>query len=343
MNIEKQYRESDRLNYSLLSDLAKDPRKAYYYLNREEDESSPSQALQDGTLLDKLAFSGEDIWDHYVIEDLTVPSEKLMPIAQQAIEHKSLDPDFILKVTRECGYQPKWTDDTVKKNVVRDIKEYVNAFFEADGKIIISTEKYARFKEAVDYLKTNQFTAPYFNLGIEDGYEVRFQVPIFWEEQSLKDPNVIHTFKGLRDILFIDHNKKTKTPVDLKRNSLPSFERVFYGEYKYYIQASMYYHGTMMSTDEDGLEDYNTERTIYVVSNTSDISRPRLYQPTTRDLMVGRSGGVFVANPTRRVKGYLELADELEWHIRNHEWDYTYEEVMNAGIQTLNALTPDGR
>jgi len=329
----EQYRESKAVNYSLLSSLQKDPRQAKQMLNGIERKVSKGQI--EGSVLDTLCFERSTFFDKFDIIKTSI-SDKLIPIAQACIDAESLDEDFIVQECRKEGYQPRWSDDAVKKNVVPKIKPYYNAALASKYKIIIDESMYTTFSYAAEILQTHPFTSKFFKEQNINGVEVKFQVPVYWTERIISKDLTFNKevdFKGLIDIQVIDHHTKEILNIDLKKNRKGDGEDSFY-YWNYFLQASMYYNGALYNAPNG----YTVLNSLYIYSNMEDFSRPRLYGVGNDTLQAGKTGG-WKKTGSEYIKGYHDLVYDLYWHMDNDRWDYTKEEYLNNGIKITDKLT----
>ena len=328
-----QYRENKAINYSLLSSLKQDPRLAK--LSIDGIEKKATKGMIEGSVLDTLCFENSTFFNKFdVIKDNI--SEKLLPIAQACIDAESVNPDFIVQECKRAKYQPKWSIDALKTNVIPKIEPYIKAVLAAKDKTIIDEVTYTTYRYATEILQTHPFTAKYFTEKNIDGIEVKFQVPVYWTERIVaKDLTFDKAidFKGLIDIQVIDHNTKCILNIDLKKNAKGNGENSFY-YWGYYLQASMYYVGTLYNAPQG----YTVLNPVYIYSNAEDFSRPRLYKIGDETLKVGKIGG-WDKSTSEYKKGYYDLVQELYWHITNNRWEYSREEYENDGLKITDNFT----
>jgi hypothetical protein len=325
-----EYRSRDAINYSLLSALNDDPRKAKLML--DGISKMPTLGQIEGSVLDTLCFDRGNFYEQFVVMTKDAPKDKLLDIANECIKVGSLDPEFVLSCARRFGYQPKWKDETIKTKVPDLITEYVNTYLSAGDKTVISETTYKTFAYACEVLQTHPFTSKYFKERKTDKLEVKFQVPIYWREDVGEFKNV--EYKGLIDILIINHSGKWIRVVDLKKNSKGDGENAIYN-WKYYLQGAMYTRGVQECGNYKG---YTVQMPVYIFCNTQDFSRPKLYSIHSDTLLAATQGGYYLSNNEYK-KGYHELTRELLWHQENNKWDYSMEEYLNDGVKSTNKLT----
>lgn len=349
MEIFESYVKKEAVNYSLLSSLEKHPLEAKNYLDGVKQDFSKGR--KEGDILDLKIFSPDEFNKQYVVTDIKTPENKLLLIVNDLLETQDVE-EFseitekdLINTAAVYNYNSKWLEETMVKNLTRDLKDYFDFKKQYIDKKIITTEEHLFYSNAVDVLKTHPFTSKYFEEGQHDGYEVQFQSPIYWtEELPFEGKNIPVKFKGLRDIVFIDHVNKTIRPLDLKKDSMGKSAKYTFSVWNYLLQAAMYYVGTRQEvrtfSDYAG---YTVLRPIYIFFHTNRSSRPSLLEVSEESLTAKIFGGFYKNNPDARVKGYRELATELLWHIKHQKWDYPKEIYENDGVELYNNVTHDIR
>jgi hypothetical protein len=103
------------------------------------------------------------------------------------------------------------------------------------------------------------------------------------------------------------------------------------------------------------MQEYSIENTRFIHADTNLVYPPTIFRMSDVDTNIGRTGrshmssldvsqyGIHTLNLVppamgQRVKGYVDLAAELDWHIRNDKWDYSYNTYQNNGEVDIDAL-----
>jgi hypothetical protein len=351
---EKVFKETKGVSYSRLSKLAESP-QAYQAGLVDDPESS---AISIGSAVD-IKLTEPDKFD----EQIYVMSAK-KPSAEPMLK-------FVNGLVNNAGNSAvAWTqsgykisiDAVMKKFDNEGGREYHDALLAAKGKQILDVEDLFKVNQLVTTLQTNPFTKKYFVP--EDGVELIFQPRILWDlpyVSLLEEGKTSYVqAKSVLDVIRIDHKNKIIQPVDLKTGA-ESFMKSYW-RYKRYLQGAMYdtamYHASC-TTDKEGNvypSNYIIENIRFVFADTNLWYPPRIYQMTDNDIRVGIHGSnhqVFInaydkngkSSPeisgthTSRVKGYAQLAAELEWHQKMDKWDYSYDVYQKNGEVDIDAFT----
>ena len=228
INIVKEYRATDAINYSSLSALAVSP---HTYRTRDQMEVIP--AFRKGSAVDCLLTTPDDFHSEFYVMNIrkTPPPmlmkyvDELFKLAPQIPEEEDHDKAYI-----ESGYKLK--KESVREKFINEGVEYYNALKDARGKTILSFDEYTQIQKAVNQVKYGEFTSKYFEKK-PSHQKILYQFPIYWEING-------HTCKSLLDLLVIDHKEKAIYPIDLKTTgkSVLNFRSAFM-QWKYYLQAKV--------------------------------------------------------------------------------------------------------
>jgi hypothetical protein len=347
---EEEFKNFKGVSYSRLSRLAQDPQAYKAYLAEDGKKSS---AMGLGTVVDILLTQPDKLHEEVYIMTAVKPNSEPMQIFCEVYA----ETDDKSAAHAACGF--KINLERTMKKFEEEGKAYYNALIAGKGKIIVDAELMFTANKLVNDLKTNEYTKKYFIP--EEGVDLHFQVPILWSfpfyplpyEGSPK-PAIVHA-KSLLDILRIDHREKVIQPVDLKTGAESFYKGYF--RYKRYLQGSMYHDATvqMFIEDEAVMQEYSIENTRFIHADTNLVYPPTIFRMSDVDTNIGRTGrshmssldvsqyGIHTLNLVppamgQRVKGYVDLAAELDWHIRNDKWDYSYNTYQNNGEVDIDAL-----
>lgn len=333
------FRDTQGLSFSKLSKLADGPQS--YKAGLEEKEFSLGLAF--GSVVDALLTNPESLHtDYYVMTADKPSSEMMIKFCEVYAETGSEE-----RAHAASGFKIGLNVVLTKFQI--EGKPYYDALVLGKGKKIIDVTTMFAANQTVTTLKSNPFTKEYFDNTNPD-IEIYHQVPIIWETELtrlslVEEPQpLLTTFKGLIDLIKIDHKKKEIEIVDIKTGA-ESFWKSFW-KWKLYLQGSMYYHGFKEFIKGTELESYKVKETIFIYADSNLYYPPIIYVMTEKDVRCARLGyyPVFTAEDKRvtepKVKGYERLAEELDWHIRNDAWDYSFDVYKRNGRIEIDAFNP---
>jgi len=337
---EEVFKNTKGVSYSRLSKLAESPQSYQAALVEELDSS----AITLGSAVDILLTEPDEFDERIYVMTTSKPTA---PMMLKFVDEVVLtnDPQ---KAYDKSGF--KISLDAVLKKFTKEGKDYHDALLDAKGKKILDAEELFKANQIVNTLKTNPYTKKYFMP--EDGVDLIFQPRILWDlfyHSVIDGKSTTTQAKSVLDIIRIDHNSKTIQPVDLKTGA-ESFMKSWW-RYKRFLQGAMYNTATHKAVDDAVLDDYVIENIRFVFADTNLWYPPMIYQMTDRDLdiatrgaeyktIVGRRGPTVAYLDDRwKVKGYAQLAAELEWHQKMDKWDYSYDVYQRDGEVDIDAFT----
>lgn len=339
---EKVFKETKGVSYSRLSNLANSP-QAYQTVLVEEPDSS---AITLGSVVDMLLTDPDKIREEIYVMTTSKPESKMM---LKYVEEMVLSGDS-QKAHALSGF--KLGHDAVYKKFDKEGRDYFDALTAAEDKMIVDAEEMFKANQIVETLKNNPYTKKYFVP--EDGIELVFQPRILW---SLMYRSLLHKgksnvvqAKSVLDVIRIDHKNKVIQPIDLKTGA-ESFMKSYW-RYKRYLQGAMYTKAVWKSIDEKHFDDdYVVENMKFVFADTNLWYSPMIYSMTDDDVNIGTYGTqyrTFTGNKQPaiaylddrwKVKGYVQLAAELEWHQKMDKWEYSYDVYQRDGEVDIDAFT----
>jgi hypothetical protein len=306
-----EYRQIDAKNYSTLSTLDEGPWK----LNQHLD----TKAFSLGSSVDILLFDGEKEYKKQIITtELKEPTATLSNLINYCYDNNLNENWMIQQYVNEKdedGNFKIWK--TSKKLDVRDnnwntdyFHSYLDYLRSSKGKIRLTIDEDLTIHNAVKYLKTSDFTKNIFN-----DKRGTSQMVLVKDIKGMK-------FKGKLDWVIIDEKSKTIYPYDLKTTSkyLNSFKYSVL-KYRYDIQSSLYTNLLQVAYPEYVIADFRM--IVYSFPQRSaNVFNLKKYKE------ISKQG--FVRNE-ELVKGWLELAHELDWHNENQLFDHNMETYLNNG------------
>lgn len=309
------------LSYSKLSDF---DRHGAISLIRKKDITNAG--LKHGSLVDDLLvdkMTGSNICkDTYYKFDGEKPSATLGLlcdiITNNFIELPSLEVIQNIVYINKFWFNIKNPDLLLNKYNIPEFWDYLKCVYEAQGKVIITTSDYNDALEIVSILKTHKYSKSIFINEYENIYQMKFEI-------DYKG----FTFRGIIDLITIDHTTKKVYFTDLKtgKNLSTEFEDSFI-KWRYYFQGGIYTLAFNEIAKILDLEGYTLERFQFVYISKSD-KIPVIYKMTDKWIKASFNGfniGKYV------YKGINELIDEIYWCWKNKEYSIPKIIVENNGV-----------
>jgi len=328
------------VSYSRLSKLAESPQA--YLAGLADDPSSSAISL--GSAVDILLTDSKRFDEEIYVMTANKPnSEMMLKFVEQYVlcggnaEMAHNNSDF------------KISTEAVMKKFEKEGRAYYDALQAAGKRQILDADDMFKANQIVQQLQTNPFTRQYFIAG--DGVDLIFQPHILWNLpfRSLVADGKIRAIqaKSVLDVIRIDHNKKVIQPIELKTGA-ESFMKSYW-RYKRYLQGSMYTNALYSSIKREDLDLYKVDNIRFVYADTNMWYSPRIYKMTDDDVRKGQEGQPYRMlgnNPPShfgysknfRVKGYTQLASELDWHKKMDLWEYSYDVYQSNGEVDIDAF-----
>jgi len=335
------FRNTQAMSFSRLSKLADGPQA--YKASLEEKEFSLGLAF--GSVVDVLLTSPDSFNDEFYVMTGDKPSSEMMvkfcEVFAETNDHE--------KAHAASGF--KIGVSAVISKFQTEGRAYYESLMLGKGKKIIDATMMFAANQTVNTLKVNPFTKNYFNP--QDGVEIIHQLPIIWDSWVIKlpythseNPEEIEVkFKGMIDLIRIDHKTKEIEIIDIKTGA-EGFWKAFW-RYKLYIQGSMYFYGLDKVINELGIKDYIVKPTKFIYADSGLYYPPVIYKMSMSDIYHGKHGyfpkiyGPRDGNISKmKYKGYTTLAAEMDWHVRNDLWDYSYDVYQSGGVIEIDAFNP---
>lgn len=267
---EKDYREYPCLSYS---NLSKYDKEGYESIN-SMFETFTTPSLVFGSLVDCLLTQGEEAFnENYAVLNSALPPESILNIVTQLNESHAeasmlliSDEDIVLAAD-SYEYQKNWKAAT-RVTKIRDLGgSYYNFLKASAGKTVVSKQDVDDAIKCVKVLKADMTTSEYFSTDLFSDKEHLYQLQF-----AVKDTVTGIEFKGMLDLVMVDHRAKKIYPCDLKTTkSIYTFEESFY-KYRYYLQAAMYTELLRRTIAEKcpELADYTLEPYRFIVISRSN-------------------------------------------------------------------------
>ena len=277
---EPSYRQDPALSQSSISAFERNGFECLSTLF--EPFTTPSLGF--GSAVDCYITDGEKAFsDKYFISDMPKVPSTAEPIvkdiyAQFCNSYTNINdiPDTeLMPILSQYGYKgnTNWGVKAKCDAIRKDGAAYYQTMFMAKGKIIMSQENYTKVFACVRALKDSPQTKMYFCPDdpygdIERVYQQKFKTEL---------SGVM--YRGMADLLIVDHKNKVVIPCDLKtsHNREYNFPKSFI-EFRYDIQARLYWRIIRKLMDQDDyFKDFKLLEFRFIVVNNIDNPIPLVW------------------------------------------------------------------
>ena len=324
---ESEYRDIDRMSYSLLSTV---DRLGYKCIS---EEFVPNIATTFGTITESILFEDYNPDEYYVIDSeiavtdtLKKVIDVLFPILLKKVPYSDNLEDYHDDIIEFCkndiGYYDKWNEESKGLKLISETKEYWKHLVKSRGKLVITNEFLHKAKQCANTLRNHDFTSSIFSVNSFFNIETISQFKVMFSYNGFK-------FKAMLDWLVINHDEKVIKPYDLKTGGkqVEDFAESFY-YWRYDIQAYLY-SLAIKSVANKYYPDYKIEPFRFVYISRNDVYRPLVYSITEKHLK-GTENGFY--RDGQYFKSISELISELNWYkLHANTVYYTKEVYDNKG------------
>lgn len=272
------YRQDPALSQSVLT---KFEREGFENLDKLfEHVDTPS--LSFGSMVDCLMTDGERAFqEQYLVSEIPSLEPSVEPVVKEIFNsfkdsYTNINdiPDVsMMPIIAQSGYQPRWKSETRCKVIREKGQLYYQVLFMAKDKKIVTQDVYNRVFACVRALKDSPQTKklfcednPFDN--IERYYQLKF-----------KDNLNGVDYRGMADLLIVDHDNKLVIPYDLKTSSHREYD--FYKsfvQWGYQCQARLYWRLIRKAMDRDDYyKDFTLANFRFIVVNSIDNPNPLVW------------------------------------------------------------------
>ncbi len=305
------------LSYSRVSDFDRNGPKALLPKPREE-----SDALKMGALVDDLLFDKDKFNKIYHISDFNEPAASLGVLCKIILQNFTQLPSLEV-ITNLVEINELWS--SIKKPELKLAKYnnsefwgYLKDKFESINKIVVTKEELQKAEETVEVLKTHKFSKELFNPEFDHIYQYSFKIKI---KQFY--------FRGILDIITIDHKNKIVYFKDLKTGGGPSSEfPTSFIKWRYYLQEAVYTLAFEEICKTLELKDYTLAPFEFIYIGLKELL-PVSYIVTPRWHESALKG--FKTSNNYKYKGLYELIDEIYFHWKHQIYDLPMNIYKNNG------------
>ena len=316
------YKNKFYFSYSSINKLLFSPRSFYshYVLNQREDSIDPH--LVGGRVLHCLLLEPENFEKEFILMPDKFPTDSnrilidnifknYLSIENNTLLLEEFQKEILTDLLNSNLYQTLKTDQQRLDKILTDQnKNYFEFLKTKQNKALVDPIIYANCIETVAMLKSNLEVRAllYLDREISDDH-----ITVFNELPLKHDVNNLpFGYKGILDNVVIDTESKTIFINDLKttgKGLLDFPDTVKY--YKYWIQASMYYHLVYDKyiKDKPDAKDWNIVITFIVVDKYNQIYP---FQVSQESLAVW-------------LKDFDKIIDIVKYHYENKDFTLPYE------------------
>lgn len=327
---EPSYRQDPALSQSSISQFERSGFECLSTLF--EPFTTPSLGF--GSAVDCYITDGEKAFaDKYFISDIPKVPATAEPIvkdiyAQFCNSYTNINdiPDTeLMPILSQYGYKgnTNWGVKAKCDAIRKDGAAYYQTMFMAKGKTIMSQEMYTKVFACVRALKDSPQTKMYFCPDdpygdVERVYQQKFKTEL---------DGVM--YKGMADLLIVDHKNKVVIPCDLKtsHNREYNFPRSFL-EFRYDIQARLYWKLIRQLMDKDEyFKDFTLEPFRFIVVNNFDKPLPLvwIFRQTMAEGTIELGG--------RKLRNPVVIGKELYYYLENNS-----EYPLNISLNQPNSI-----
>lgn len=351
---EQQYRQLDLDSYSTLKVFLEDRRKYYrkYVLKEPLPEDETSSTVF-GSVVDCLKFKPEEFESRFALAVAQPPTgqygkfvDQLMKVTLRSVNGngevtRDLE-DMMLDAYKEVKFDKDGNIVDFKRDSFEVVKEkfigtnleiHYRQLREAYGKTIIEQSTLENAQTVVRELHSNPVTREIMTLrdGAGGG---RFSVKDQFAIIGTFDPNcddIGYPMKCLVDRLIIDHERLLIRIYDLKTawDNEGEFQSNYF-KYKYYIQASLYFHLVKQwALVDSSLKDYEVQYPEFIVAESTNYKNPLIYTTDVHNIHQGMEGFTIRG---KYYPGLRKAVQDLIWHKETGIWNISKDAYDSQGI-----------
>lgn len=324
---EEDYRNIPCISYSFVSKFYRD---GYSEIgNLLTSISSPSLSM--GSLVDCLLTDKDNFYSRYYIISGNVPTDAIVEIVKEILfmdgkVHSSLEeclPTTIINAANKFSYYTNWKDETRIKNIIEKGAAYYSKLLEADNRIIVSEEDFAKAGNSCRAIM-GKFS---YLFAASKNREVLYQAQFKNDFYALENWNDSYKFlvKGMMDCVVVDNEYKHITIYDFKTTSSPEYMFInSYFKWGYYFQSYIYKKLIEKAIIDTDYRHYDVNMHFVVVNPNNP--HPLLFD----DTLYSNMNVVELGIPN--IQYIINQADIVYKHITKEETTYILPSVYNEDL-----------
>ena len=323
------------LRYSKLSKLDREGPRS---IIANEDISTVPQVLI-GSIVDDMLTNQLELQHKYMVVDIKKPTAMLGQLTDEVLTKFKKREDMTVQEILKLAKKMKLWKSIVKEEKYiekfnnRNFWDYLDFSLASKGKILVDQEMWNLCEQMTQTLRTDEDTAAVFTE--QPHLEIKMQEVMIWDnpEASVMDaPLYEKTYVCKFDVLHLNHVEQTIQFIDIKTMGVPvaDFDKSFY-RFRYYIQDALYQEGLKALRDKE-YPGYTLKEPYNVIISSQEPEKAYKVNIDSNWLIAGKHG---YTDHGRRKKGFLQLAKEYVWHLKNSQYDYTVEEYQNGRTKSI--------
>jgi hypothetical protein len=294
------------LSYSRISDFDRNGPRA---LNVRTEVSG--EGIKIGSVTDDWLFDKEHFEDKYFIYDGEKPTATLGKLVDIILLNYNELPskELVLRIIEINEFWKRSKEETLLTYFdIPEFWDYLRAQFLSKTKTLITSSELELGKELASILETHEFSKYIFDNNLTRINQYKFEITY----KKCK-------FRGIIDMVLIDHENKTVQLIDLKtgQDNAENFMNSFI-KYRYYFQEFLYMKSFDIICKDLGLEGYTVLPFQFLYIGRKQ-KLPLIYTVSEKWHYAAEFG--FTTTSGYAYKGVNEVIDEIIWHLSNRVFD----------------------
>jgi hypothetical protein len=284
------------------------------------------EGINVGSITDDWLFNKKEFDNIYEIFDGEKPTATLGKLVDIILKNYPALPEKeeILNIIKLNEFWKRSKDETLIANFdTNEFWDYLKIQYNKSNKTIVTSSEVDLGKDLALTLKTHKYSSYIFS----DIYEMKSQYKF-----KITYKNV--SFRGIIDIIALDHKHKTIRLIDLKTGISKSSEFLkSFINYRYYFQEAVYMLALPSIMKELNIEDYAILPFQFLYIGRKE-NLPIVFDMTQKWHDAALNG--FTTTSGYHYKGLDETLKEIIWHFDNKEFSIAKNIVEDNGNLNLN-------
>lgn len=309
------------LSYSRLSDFDRNGPRALI-----EKTILENQGVKMGSLIDDLLFSPEEFKTKYYISKYNEPTTTLGTLAKIILENyrelPTIEEVFSI-IEKNSFWKSTKNKELLQKNFdTEEFWGYIQDTFDRGDKMLITENEKLKAYDVMTIILNHEYSKHIFDPNKEHLYQHKFITKIRQ-----------FNYRGILDVISIDHENKTITFTDLKTGAGSANEFLSsFIKYRYYLQAGVYCSAFRDICIKLNLEGYALNPFEFLYIGLKE-QIPVRYVVTNKWINASLNG--FKTSSGYEYKGIYELTDDVYFHWKNKIFDLPRNIYENKGVSNI--------
>jgi len=321
------YKKNLSLNQSRLKKILSHP-KAFLY-DDWDGEKLPKESLIIGNAVDCLITEPDTFETRFLIVqgEFSISNGMYKTFLENLFLTRLRLDSEVDAITKDEWYSMSFEKSTTVntkfklENFISDFeggkgKDFYDYLLETSEKEVLSVEQKERSIMIANSLKNSVFTGGYFKYP-----DIKYQVEIFWTFEEFD-------IKSKLDMVVIDHEHKTLTPIDVKTTEKVNDFKTVVKLRRYDFQAACYTKA-LESWRDVNYPGYSIGNFLFLVESSKYPGNPMIFRVSNETLERGLNGGVW---DNVHYDGFTQAIERYRFHSDYDLWDYRMEEYRSNGI-----------